>query len=120
MHGEMLRLLRLLHTCTLCSVYHREKKEEALDKAKRQRVEVVLTTPDTVRTHVVCQGIAYTYTLPRAIHNTVLYTRICTCTCICVTVTYMYMYLGSSVGRALCLEYRVSWVRVPPEAAHFF
>ena len=24
--------------------------------------------------------------------------------------------LGSSVGRALCLEYRVSWVRVPPEA----
>ena len=22
-------------------------------------------------------------------------------------------------GRALCLEYRVSWVRVPPEAAHF-
>ena len=31
-----------------------------------------------------------------------------------------YMYMGSSVGRALCLEYRVSWVRVPPEAAHFF
>ena len=28
--------------------------------------------------------------------------------------------LGSSIGRALCLEYRVSWVRVPPEAAHFF
>ena len=28
--------------------------------------------------------------------------------------------LGSSVGRALCLEYRVSWVRVPPEAAHLF
>ena len=27
--------------------------------------------------------------------------------------------LGSSAGRALCLEYRVSWVRVPPEAAHF-
>ena len=25
-----------------------------------------------------------------------------------------------SVGRALCLGYRVSWVRVPPEAAHFF
>ena len=24
--------------------------------------------------------------------------------------------LGSSVGRALCLEYRVSWVRVPPES----
>ena len=23
----------------------------------------------------------------------------------------------SSVGRALCLEYRVSWVRVPPQAA---
>ena len=50
------------------------------------------------------------------------------------TCTYMYAYmymhmrcepsqlscLGSSVGRALCLEYRVSWVRVPPEAAHFF
>ena len=26
----------------------------------------------------------------------------------------------AAVGRALCLEYRVSWVRVPPEAAHFF
>ena len=25
----------------------------------------------------------------------------------------------SSVGRALCLEYRVSWVRVPPEAVFF-
>ena len=25
-----------------------------------------------------------------------------------------------AVSRALCLEYRVSWVRVPPEAAHFF
>ena len=54
-----------------------------------------------------------------------------TCTYIAVTHTvYSYMYvrfgpsqlscLGSSVGRALCLEYRVSWVRVPPEAAHFF
>ena len=28
--------------------------------------------------------------------------------------------LPCSDGRALCLEYRVSWVRVPPEAAHFF
>ena len=28
-----------------------------------------------------------------------------------------YMYLS---GRALCLECRVSWVRVPPEAAHCF
>ena len=39
------------------------------------------------------------------------------------TVSYLALYmscLGSSVGRALCLEYRVSWVRVPPEAAHFF
>ena len=26
---------------------------------------------------------------------------------------------GSSVGRALCLESRVSWVRVPPRAAPF-
>ena len=32
---------------------------------------------------------------------------------------YMYIHVGSSVGRALCLEYRVSWVRVPPEVAHF-
>ena len=30
---------------------------------------------------------------------------------------HIYMYIH---GRALCLEYRVSWVRVPPEAAHFF
>ena len=43
------------------------------------------------------------------------------CTCIyfrfqCIEsqhVRYMSC-LGSSVGRALCLEYRVSWVRVPP------
>ena len=28
-----------------------------------------------------------------------------------------YQKNGSSVGRALCLECRVSWVRVPPEAA---
>ena len=27
--------------------------------------------------------------------------------------------LGSSAGRAVCLEYRVLWVRVPPEAAFF-
>ena len=27
---------------------------------------------------------------------------------------------GSSVGRALCLDCRVSWVRVPPRAANFF
>ena len=39
-----------------------------------------------------------------------------------LNINYAYMYmcqlscLGSSVGRALCLEYRVSWVRVPPEA----
>ena len=30
-----------------------------------------------------------------------------------LTVRHMYIH-------ALCLEYRVSWVRVPPEAAHFF
>ena len=29
---------------------------------------------------------------------------------------YCIMYMFSM----LCLEYRVSWVRVPPEAAHFF
>ena len=28
--------------------------------------------------------------------------------------------LGSIVGRALGLESRVSWVRIPPEAANFF
>ena len=38
--------------------------------------------------------------------------------CICIY-TYMYIH-GSSVGRALCLEYKVSWVRVPPVVAHFF
>ena len=27
---------------------------------------------------------------------------------------------GSSLGRALCIDCRVSWVRVPPRAAHFF
>ena len=34
-------------------------------------------------------------------------------------ILYMYLCLGSSAGRALCLEYGVSWVRIPPEAAHF-
>ena len=34
------------------------------------------------------------------------------------------MYVGlmtvfTCIGRALCLECRVSWVRVPPEVAHF-
>ena len=32
---------------------------------------------------------------------------------------YVIVHVHASVGRALCLEYRVSWVRVPPEAAHF-
>ena len=31
-----------------------------------------------------------------------------------------YITVHVHVGRAFCLEYRVSWVRVPPEAAHFF
>ena len=30
------------------------------------------------------------------------------------------LHVHVHVGRALCLEYRVSWVRVPPEAARFF
>ena len=37
-----------------------------------------------------------------------------------VVILLLHVHVGSSVGRALCLEYRVSWVRVPPEAAHFF
>ena len=52
----------------------------------------------------------FQFSNPMSIHNGA-YT--CTCTCRLCTC------LGSSVGRALCLEYRVSWVRVPPEAAHF-
>ena len=65
----------------------------------------------------------------------------CTCMFVCLRVGYLRVHvpflsfcfqvhvmcyarvlscLGSSVGRALCLEYRVSWVPVPPEAAHFF
>ena len=41
-------------------------------------------------------------------------------TCTHTHVFHMYMScLGSSAGRALCLECRVSWVRVPPETAHF-
>ena len=43
-----------------------------------------------------------------AIHNDVHVYTSHTCTC-----------LGSSVGRVLCLEFRVSWVRVPTKAAHF-
>ena len=31
----------------------------------------------------------------------------------------MYMYMGPASGRALSLESRVSWGRIPPEAAHF-
>ena len=34
--------------------------------------------------------------------------------------TTVSVHVGSSAGRALCLECRVSWVRIPPEAAHFF
>ena len=29
------------------------------------------------------------------------------------------IHVLSTSGRVLCLESRVSWVRVPPEAAHF-
>ena len=50
----------------------------------------------------------FQFSNPMSIHN-----GACTCTCRLCTC------LGSSVGRAFCLEYRVSWVRVPPEAAHF-
>ena len=37
----------------------------------------------------------------------------------CQKYTCNYACTCSSAGRALCLECRVSWVRVPPEAAHF-
>ncbi len=35
------------------SLYHQDKKMDALDKAKRKKVEVVLTTHETARIHVV-------------------------------------------------------------------
>ena len=35
-------------------MYHREKKSDTLDKAKRNKLDVVMTTHDTARTHVVC------------------------------------------------------------------
>ena len=35
-------------------------------------------------------------------------------------VQYDEVHTATCTCRALCLEYRVSWVRVPPEAAHFF
>ena len=34
---------------------------------------------------------------------------------ICIHV-HEHVHVHVHVGRALCLEYRVSWVRVPPEA----
>ena len=34
-------------------VYHREKRETILDKAKRRKLEVVLTTHETARVHIV-------------------------------------------------------------------
>ena len=40
--------------------------------------------------------------------------------CFSVFLVYMYTYMCvRSADRALCLECRVSWVRIPPEAAHF-
>lgn len=38
----------------LYSVYHRNKKEEVLDKVKRGRLDVVLTTHETAKTKMVC------------------------------------------------------------------
>lgn len=38
---------------SLCRVYHRDKKDETLDRAKRGKLDIVLTTHDTARTHVV-------------------------------------------------------------------
>ena len=34
-------------------VYHRDKKEMILDKAKRRKLEVILTTHETARVHMV-------------------------------------------------------------------
>ena len=43
------------HTSILLSrVYHRGKKSEVLDRVKRCKLEVVVTTHNTARTHVVC------------------------------------------------------------------
>ena len=33
---------------------------------------------------------------------------------------YTHIHVRSSVGRALCLEYRVSWVQVPTRGSSFF
>ena len=52
-----------------------------------------------------------------------------TCTCYDLPCLALYLYrkfgpcqlscLGGKVGKALGLESRVSWVRIPPEAANF-
>ena len=59
---------------------------------------------DDLNYYVDCNQVLYILYAPNPMWYCTLHMLQCTC----------------SVGRALCLEYRVSWVRVPPEAAHFF
>ena len=75
----------------------------------------------------------HTVTVYMYMHSTVSCTCIWPTHCHCIHAQYsqLYMYMAntlslytctvqSAVHGALCLECRVSWVRVPPEAAHFF
>ena len=55
-----------------------------------------------------------------------LYAKLCSTqsdlrfACLCIVLySKLWTLPGGSVGKALCLDCRVSWVRVPPRAAHF-
>ena len=126
---------RLQHVCihiqTATCVYTHTDCNMCVYVYRLQHVCIRIQTATCVYTHTDCNMCVYTYRLQHVcIH-------IQTATCGVYTYTdcnmcvYMYneMYnvrfgpsqlscLGSWC-RALCLECRVSWVRVPPEAAHF-
>ena len=55
---------------------------------------------------------------PLNVGPTTLTSQCCQCTLYIQTMHIMYIY-RCTCGIALCLECRVSWVRVPPKATHF-
>ena len=94
----------------------RSKQDQTNNKTKQHSTPKVVTESRLAGT----KGFFSTNTLISRL-RTCIHTEIRdTCTCDVRFGPSQLSCLGSSVGRALCLEYRVSWVRVPPEAAHFF
>ena len=93
MHIYPLSFLPILHVCTVLSHYRVESRTESLLCwcIHVYSVSIQISSPANVNNSRKRGG---------------------------VRIVYVYVYMLA--GRALCLECKVPWVRVPPEAAHFF